>query len=132
MHLIQSRQVITLASTARSLVLLAGLCSDDQDCNARLQDPTTNAIGLQEDQDVTPGVCITPIAAGSACKVGTGELECPGLAWALVVFTSPCLGNVQRTQTLKDLVSMHQTAQRACHREINPSRGLSSSTVKPA
>lgn len=46
-------------------------------CNGQLKNPDTNpspeSTGLQDQQDSTVGVCITPVAAGSSCKAGTGE-----------------------------------------------------------
>ncbi|KAL3140792.1 hypothetical protein ABBQ32_005337 [Trebouxia sp. C0010 RCD-2024] len=54
---------------------LAGPCSGNQQCNGQLKNPYIDAspqsIGLQDEQDSTVGVCITPVAAGLPCKAGT-------------------------------------------------------------
>ncbi|KAL3142472.1 hypothetical protein ABBQ38_002800 [Trebouxia sp. C0009 RCD-2024] len=61
--------------TDATCTALAGPCSGDQVCNGQLKNPDTNpspeSTGLQDQQDSTVGVCITPVAAGSSCKAGT-------------------------------------------------------------
>ena len=67
-------------------LMLSGACSDDQQCNADNQyfknfetSPTPSATGSLGVQDSVVGVCITPVAAGKACKPGTGEAHTPAL-----------------------------------------------------
>lgn len=48
----------------------AGECADSYECNARMTE-SEGALGIS----TTVGVCVTPIAAGSACTAGYGNTK---------------------------------------------------------
>lgn len=67
-------------TVSKDFLMLAGGCSDGQQCNADNRyfknyetSLTPSATGLLGYQDSAVGVCITPVAAGLPCRPGTGE-----------------------------------------------------------